>query len=305
MQLGKSVLRNALLGALVLTASHAFAGKPTDASGDYLGNGFPSGAHSNLNIHSKDPGSFVCPEIQYDENGDPIYGNVINIPEDGRGIEILIESGKKGPKGAPDAATLEVTDPCTGFGGKSDPATVRLPKNELGYAVYVNVTGKPTGEPTFTISDWGLRYVEDEAGNDLLLLGLVNENGFARIPADGPIEFTRVAGKSKAVPITDMFMWSGSVCYFDEPAEFESSYAECCADTDGDGAYDVCDLWEQDAVTLEWSCPAPAVEVLVYCHDYLDDTWVFNIADFVGYFWKVSPDGVKNLKVRFYPLPLN
>ena len=57
------------------------------------GNGAPSGAHYNLNIIGKKDG-FTCPEQEYDEFGDPIYGNVVFVPEDGEGIQILMESGR-------------------------------------------------------------------------------------------------------------------------------------------------------------------------------------------------------------------
>jgi hypothetical protein len=294
----------------LIAASGAEAGKPTDSNGDYLGNGYPSGPHFNLNIHSKDASTFVCPGIEYDEDGNPLYGNVINIPDDGRGVEILMESGSKGPKNAPATATLEVTDPCTGFDNRTDPATFRLPANAEGYAVYIKLTGKPTDEPSFWIENWGLKYVQDECGNDLLLLGLVTTDGFAQMPVAGePMEFIRTKGKSKAVPITDLFMWQGSVCYFEDPGGSDSTWTECCsmADVDGDGVLDVynaCGLWETDPDPVTGEPVCLHFEVPVYCSDYTEDTWVFNIADFVGYFWNVSTDGVKNVKLRFYPLPL-
>jgi len=57
-------------------------------------NGFPSGAHYNLNIIGKKTG-FVCPEQEYDIYQNPIYGNVVFVPEDGNG-KIYLTSGKTG-----------------------------------------------------------------------------------------------------------------------------------------------------------------------------------------------------------------
>ena len=55
-----------------------------------------------------------------------------------------------------------------------------------GYAVYACITEKPDkyGEPTATIVP-DLSYVEDEAGNDPILLGLVDRSGTATFSSDG------------------------------------------------------------------------------------------------------------------------
>jgi len=210
------------ISAVALTAAilvggtgPAQAGKP-QSNGDFLGNGFPSGPHFNLNLLGKREG-FSCPAPQFevvtDGNGDgdtgtlqsqaectaegdtcvQAFGNVIFMPRKddplsgnyGDPITILVESGRKGPKSSPDAARLEVTDWCTesftdfGANGQGDGAVMRLPKDPEGYAVYARITGKPgdgTGA-TFTFVGRELALVGDEFGNDLLLLGLVSADG--------------------------------------------------------------------------------------------------------------------------------
>ncbi len=87
-----------------------------------VNNGFPSGPHFNLNIIGKKDG-FTCPAQEY-LNGNPVYGNVIFVPEVTKNnpslqdpVQIIFESGLKGPKSAPTITELQVRDWCTGFLG--------------------------------------------------------------------------------------------------------------------------------------------------------------------------------------------
>lgn len=279
-----------LIGAAItFSASYAFATKPDE---EVNPNGFPSGAHYNLNIHGKKAG-FKPPEQQYDEYGNPIYGNNIFVPEDGQGIEIYIQSGK-GNKTA-DVTELQVIDPTAYFDG--DGAVLQLPNNPNGYRVYARALAKPTNNPEMTISP-SLSMVEDEFGNDLLYLGLVTDNGFES--ANG-VTLTRTKGKSKAVDITGLFEWTGSVCYFTEPTDGSSYTSDqiCCIDADQDGVYENCeDPVLVDTVT---TCSTDGYELLdLYCQSYLDE-WVFNIADFVEYMWSIDNNGSKLVQIRFYP----
>ncbi|MHC4519647.1 MAG: hypothetical protein ACYTAS_13740 [Planctomycetota bacterium] len=59
------------------------------------------------------------------------------------------------------------------------------PVDDKVYAVYACITEKPDkyGEPTATVVP-DLYYVEDEAGNDLILLGLVDRSGTATFSSD-------------------------------------------------------------------------------------------------------------------------
>jgi len=299
--------------AIALTAQ---ADKPVDPeTGIPFGNGFPSGPHFNLILLGK-WGAFQCPPPEYDENNNQVYGNVIFIPrEQGEDdITILMESGKKGPKNAQEITELQVTDWCSEtFDGS--PAMLRLPKNDAGYAVYARLHGKPAedGEPHVTITP-DLWYVEDEAGNDLLLLGLVDSNGVFQA-ADETLYRYDAGGKGKGVlkatDITPLFLYSGQVCYIQEDWELYcvvdgvnvcTETALCCEDTSDppDGIYDVCNpaVWDE---ILGWTCLLGGDLTIAHCRTYAD-TWVFNIGDFVGYLWDLDSTGAYNIQVRFYPL---
>lgn len=334
----KSTIILKTTAALALAISFGtHAAKPVDSDGVPFGNGFPSGGHFNLNLLGKKDG-FNCPPPEYDEAGQQVLGNVIFIPREqgNTPITVLMESGSKGPKGAPDTASLEVTDWCTesfaDYGqAKGDGATLRLPANDKGYAVYARITGKPgeEGGPDASISP-DLYYVEDETGNDLILLGLVDRDGTAQFGSDGTTitrtssDGTKGKGVQKATNITSLFEWSGEVCYVQEDT---SSYCTddagnnictnldlCCTDTDGDGVYDTCDALSSvgelvddglGGTTLQ--CPladvsgTPYLTVGAQCRLY-DNEWVFNISDFVGYLWNLDSTGAYNIQVRFYPV---
>ncbi|MEJ2429590.1 MAG: hypothetical protein P8075_11825 [Deltaproteobacteria bacterium] len=285
---------------LVLCATFLFFATPVFAvkPGEQVNpNGFPSGEHYNLNLNAK-KSDYNCTAEVFDQDGNPVYGKVIFIPQytDGfDGVGILMESGKKGPKGAPDCTTLEVVDQCAGFDG--NPAMLRLPKNENGYNVYLRAKGKPTELGQNMMIFGRLQYVEDEFGTSLIFLGTLTQNGLT-----DPL--TRPKGKTKAVDITPLFEWYGSICYEGalpvDLANPDDYSAQCCTltDSDGDGTYE------------EYSCTDPLTDLtcdtgqtLLYCTDPLDYDWIFNIGDYVGYFWDVDNNGVRSAQVRFYPVP--
>lgn len=347
----------------------ATAGKPVDSNGDFIGNGFPSGPHFNLLIHGKDPATFTCPEEKFYQqvtiDGDltddiivgdlvetcpagytcattteVIYGNVINVPRDGSEVQILVESGRKGPKSKPDATTLEVVDACT-RPFDDDAAVFRLPADPDGYAVYSRVTGKPSDSQAFQVTGRDLELVElltnpdcdptvDSCETtDLLLLGVVTEDGVF-VPSS-PDTFERVdntdgrggKGVKNAVEITNLFEFSGSVCYLygDDPActsDPDASCAEtayCCPTDPSTGAYTgECALKSDplfyDAILMGQSCDVADeegvvdwVDLTLYCRDYTD-SWIFNIADFVNVLYRLRNDETYNVQLRFYPLPL-
>ncbi|MHC4619064.1 MAG: hypothetical protein ACYTEQ_15070 [Planctomycetota bacterium] len=326
-------------GALLAFAVPANAVKPVDDHNVPFGNGFPSGKHFNLNLIAKKD-HFTCPEPQYDPcTGQQVYGNVIFIPR-GQGndpITVLMESGRKGPKGAQGISVPPVTDWCTesfpDYGSnKGDCAVIRLPANDKGYAVYARITGKPAdhGDPNLTITP-DLVYVEDEAGNDLILLGLVDRQGIATFASDG-VTITRTdidtpasgkpgKGAQKATNVTALFQWTGEVCYV-QPDSYiycEDEYGNyicspldlCCVDQEGDSVYEHCELLTDvgvlapDGTTL--LCPLsdpdgyPYLPITADCRSY-ENEWVFNIADFVGYLWDIDSTGPYVIKVQFYPL---
>jgi hypothetical protein len=357
----------------------ASAGKPTKGEdGPYIGNGFPSGPHFNLNIHGKNE-NFTCPAAKYEwtllddpvpddgliagdvvigeacpagyscSQGDQVFGNVINIPQDGQGVQILVESGRKGPKSKETTTNLEVTDWCADIGGDNDAAEFRLPADPDGYAVYARVTGKPTEDPWFEIYDRSFDLVEVECDSedtsdncalhgtyDLLLLGVVHEDGTFTPGTDGTLERVDTTdgrggkGVKNATDITGLFEFTGSVCYIydtdpacEDPDFLCTATTFCCATDVFTGEYVVgfdgvsCqdkfssgyfsyldednveqfDCNVQDTEFIDW------VEQDLYCRDYVE-SWIFNIADFVNVLFDVNNHGAYNVQFRFYPLPL-
>jgi hypothetical protein len=268
-----------------------------------INNGFPSGPHYNLNIIGKKD-AFTCPPAETDANGAPIYGNVIFVPEvtlNDRSLQdptqIYFESGLKGPKSAPTITELQVRDWCTGFLGTGS-ATLLLPKNDAGYDVYARALAKPTNNPNVMI-DPSLVWLQDELGNDLYYLGTLGSVDYF---SWGTNTFYRKKGKSPGLDITPLFEYSGEVCYLTAPLD-STGYTEkplCGLDTNIDGIYE--DIVLADYVTYPTTgCPTSYVLIPVgYCRAY-NESWVFNIADFVQYLWGLDNSGVKLLQIRFYP----
>jgi len=252
-------------------ASMSYAGKPEGGQGVFLGNGFPSGLHYNLNIIAKKAGfvcpaqKFLCPDgvTEVEDCADcpaaaadapacqPIYGGVIFVPQEpgNQPISILMESGAKGPKGNPGATALEVTDWCTDTLDGSG-ASFRLPANDQGYAVYARIVGDPKQNPQFEFTNPTLKYVTDDGGNPLILLGYVSNNtvygseGQVLSRYDNTQKGKRV---QNATNITPFFNWNGSVCYTD-PLDIATyctdgtcaPYQFCCMDSDSDSLYEYC-----------------------------------------------------------------
>lgn len=286
--MGKLMKETILACILIfLVAGYAHCTRPgSEISPD----GFPSGEHFNLNIIAK-KGDFSCPAVSNDAYGDPVYGNAVFIPEYPEyNVQIVMESGSKGPTSAPGVTELQVTDTCTGF-TPNDPAILRLPKNEKGYRVYARVLGKPSKDEgdlrTIGIYDPEFVLVQDELGNDLLYLGLVTDRGFLTTSAS----FVRTSAKSRATDITGLFQWSGRVCHLTAPDDFTLPDS-CCAGPNSDGIFDQCSPMTEGSL-----CGGTPV----YCMEYLNE-WVFSIGDFVESLWNVDSNGAKLLQVRFYPL---
>ncbi len=287
---------------MAVAACPALAGKPLDGGGLPFGNGFPSGEHYNLNIIGK-KADFGCPAAEVDASGNPVVGNVIFFPrvQGNDAITILVESGSKGPRGATGTTTLEVTDWCTesfpdAGAATGDGATFRLPANAGGYAVYARITGKPgdDGMPTVTFGEGELAYVEDEAGNDLILVGSFKD-GTTTIYRTGEVTTTSGKGVRKATDITGLFQWSGLVCSV--PDDLSLATTELCCQTDTAGNYVDCQVPETAGV-----CPVDYQLVQATCTEYPEPTWVFNIADFVGYLWNLDTTGAYVVQLRFYPV---
>jgi hypothetical protein len=360
----KAVSIPLVLLACVFSLGSAHAGKPIKDDGSFLGNGYPSGPHYNMHFHGK-ADTFNCPEPQYyyEVTVDPViadeyvigdlvkscpelytcvltdqeyFGNVINMPRDGTEVQVLVESGRKGPKSNPDASTLEVTDWCT-RPFDSDPAVFRLPSNADGYAVYSRVTGKPVDGQTFEVLGRSLERVEIACDSeledctgisvyDLLLLGVVNETGvFVPLGGDGAEDFQRVdtldnrggKGSKIATEITSMFEFTGSVCYIyaDDPAcdGGDCAATDLCCPVDVSGDYTGACVDKTNSMftdlDLNQTCSFADdgttfwLDETFYCRDYTGE-WIFNIADFVDVLFDIKNNGSYNINLRFYPLPL-
>jgi hypothetical protein len=275
-------------------------------------NGFISGPHYNLNIIGKKDG-FVCPEKIYDEFGKEIYGNVIFVPEVGSDIKINMQSGK-GTRFATQTE-LQVLDPCTlepdYTPGDDFAATLQLPKSEKGYWVFARALAKPgtDGSRNMDFLGTGVTMVQDDANNDLWYLGSLTSDGTVCKNTDGEevsCSLIRSKGQSKAINVTQLFQWTGDVCYFDQTdalADYTTKQLCCSVDsTDVDQDGITGEYYDCSLVTDPLTCVAPQVLVNAYCSVYTQD-WVFNIADFVQYFWSLDNSGVKLVQVRFYPIP--
>ena len=311
----KKILIVALTLSLILSLSigisPVMAAKPQPVIS--MSNGFPSGPHFNLNLHGKKAG-FV---------GDgEVGGKSVFILEYGVST-IEIVSNKKAS-----LTELTVLDKLAeAFDG--DPALVQLPHEAEGYYVFVRILGKPNnGKTDGEQSDILLypnpipRICNDDPLNPdpdfptytdpneaLLALGLVTTHGVYELTSAGLERFeptaTKGKGKSKAIDITGLFMWSGWVL-------------DASLDTDGpegvpDGVideYDVPTAYDElanggngngiiDTFELEnWLADQEALGLATY-HD---NEWIFNIADLVVQEQTVTNDGTKLLQIRFYPV---
>ncbi len=268
-------------------------------------NGYPSGAHYNLNIHGKDPNTFNCDSTP--------GGNSVFIDEEGDSTIKYISNKKSS------VTTLIAQDPCAEvFDG--NPVEVQIPSEDQGYYVFGRVPGnhQNTGGESSLIMvpnpnieacndtvegnpDFGdLTSCPDD---DLVALGLVTSNGVFDlqnqefVPVDNSAnEKGKGQGKSKAVDITGLFLWTGDVCddSFDTNGDGEITIDDLpdadgdgfIDDLNGDGVIDELDL----AIYLETNCT------------HIDSKWVFSVADLVVVDNTITNDNVKLLKLRFYPV---
>jgi hypothetical protein len=271
-----------------------------------MSNGYPSGAHHNLNIHGKT--NFTCDSTE--------GGNSVFISEYGVSTISYVTNRKSS------VTELTALDKCAeDFDG--DPAKVQLPYEFEGYYVFATIKGKPNNghnaeESSVILSPNLVREAcndTDPANPDfptytecpddsLLALGLIVGNNLYEATNVGFVRFenqdTSGKGKSKAKDITDLFMWTGWV--------FDATL-----DVNGDGEIN------QDDVTLEYDLMANGgnengvIDLFEFENwrsdqevdgmaTYYEDEWILNIADLVVTDQTISNDGTKLLKVRFYPV---
>jgi hypothetical protein len=336
---------------MIFMMGSAFAVKPTvEGYPPVNPNGFPAGEHFNLNIHGM-KADFVCPDKYDGSNGcedhTNDFGTCVDTDGDGVGdtwkysnslfipkntvddVTILMETGKSGGKGKKNndlvLDSIVVKDPCS-FGA-NDPAVFQLPPAKNGYWVFWRALANHTDNPSLTISDFGVNFFEDGDGNKLYYAGTVGPNTVSST-TNGTTTITRTKGQSTAVNITSLFTFTGDICYLtpedcpgyvDEanPGDCFTTFL-CCADLDGDGAYDVCELREDseldDNEVVDSDDPCidrdldndtivdDLVEKIGTCKTYTEEP-IFNIADFMQFFMNVDNNGLKLLQLRFYAIP--
>jgi len=161
---------------------------------------------------------------------------------------------------------------------------------------------------------------EDQGGDaiscedqTLVGLGLVNNKGAFKKTEEGLERFgdesAKGKGKSKAVEITDLFIWSGVVC----DASLDISGPEGIPDGVLTQIHDFPALTEDD---VEAAATAAGVfteddaiddaEFQAYlatldeCTEFTDE-WVFNVADIVLYGFTYENNGSSLTQIRFYP----
>jgi hypothetical protein len=271
-------------------------------------NGFPSGTHYNLNIIGKKVGFNGCDIAIDPETNLPVYGGVVFTPQGSleapAGGDLLFRSGS-GRKAfvidGLDPSALQVTDPCvTAF--DEDPAEIVLPPSANGYWVYARALGKLTDNPYMTIKPNLIQV--SSADDTVTYLGLVTSDGFTR--ADGYTVTRKKGGKSNAaININDLFSWSGYVCYTvnpmtigltDDPSVYP--FIDMCATDTSDPLDGVPDAIMEPA---DGECTDTSYTLTqLYCREYENEQWLFNIADFVDYFVDIDNNGAKLVQIRFY-----
>lgn len=282
----------------------AMAAKPLDVIP--LSNGYPSGPHFNLNIHGKT--DYTCDGIE--------GGNSVFISEYGDSTISYVTNRKSS------ITELTVLDKCAeAFDG--DPAQVQIPYESEGYWVFASVKAKPNNgnnaeESSIILSPNLVREAcndTDPANPDfptytecpddsLLALGLVVGSNVYEATDVGLVRFqdsdAKGKGKSKGVDITDLFKWTGYV--------FDAGL-----DSNGDGVIDLSDVPPEYDLLENGGNGNGIIDDLEYDNwlsdqeaaglaTYYEDEWILNIADLVVTDQTISNDGVKLLKIRFYPV---
>lgn len=275
-------------------------------------NGFPSGEHFNLNIHGK----------KSDYNCDPASGgNSIFVPEWGTSIIEFISNNKAS------LTELVAIDRCAEQ-FDNDPAQVQLPREDDGYWVFARILAKPNNgpdkEPSQVIlyprpdllqlcnDDNGTGFAidgfdqftscSDSNIDGVMPLGLITNSGTFKQTEQGLERFDSTAttgkGKSKAIDITPMFIWSGYIC--EATLDIAEPFGEITpADVESDATllalYDTNIVDDMiDDVEFQTFLDAECM--------FSDEQWVFSLADLVVYGLEYENKGSKLVQIRFYPV---
>jgi hypothetical protein len=299
-------------------------------------NGFPSGPHFNLNIHGKKP-DYTC-------DSEPGGGSVF-VPEDGDS-EIQIIQNKKSSiseltvhdKCAFDDEVVKVQLPQGHYQVYArilaKPAKQNEPREVSFFPKLIEACNDITdydidddGDVDFydlllapfdqdlngdgdvnqdDVDIWTSTFGDliECTDSSLIALGIVTGNSaFTR---DGRT-LERTKGKSKAVDVTEMFMYSGIVfdtsLDFDGDGDLDLDDFIATTDLDGDRSLDNHDLDGNGDVDQEdFNVWIDDLEQAGLVLDYRKDPiWVFDLADLVVYGWDYKNNGSKLTQIRFYP----
>jgi len=322
------------LVALLVGATGVMAAKPPHAGeGNQFiprPNGFPAGQHFNLNIHGKDPETFVCDATP---GGKSLFVALYGAST------IQYVSNKKAS-----VYDLTVLDPCAmpeSYGGDGV-AKVQLPYQVLvddvptpagGYYVYARILAKPNNgndantEPRSNIilypntvaeacndpgnPEFG-NYTECPEDPELMLGLIVGENLYVPDPENEQLyrfedPSAKGRGKSTAVNITRLFIYTGWV-------------VDATLDVNEDGIIDINDVpvadygenmpgenrdYNNDGVEDEADVEAWLTDMAALAEPkawYFANEWIFNIADLVITEQGLMNDGTRLVQIRFYPV---
>ena len=282
----------------------AMAAKPLPVIG--FSNGYPSGPHDNLNIHGKS--DFICDVSE--------GGNSVFISEYGDSTITYVTNRKSS------VTELIVLDKCAESFDET-PAKVQLPYESEGFYVFAAIKATPNNgnnaeQSSVILSPNLVRQACNDTdpanpdfptytecpSDDLLALGLIVGNNVYEATDIGFVRFedpdAKGRGKSTGKDITDLFKWTGWV--FDASLDL---IADGIIDTnDVPLTYDLVENGGNgsgvidDAEYENWLDVQNAAGLATY----YENEWILNIADLVVTDQNISNDGVKLLKLRFYPV---
>jgi hypothetical protein len=334
-----------LLAVLVLGVSVAMAGKPVDVL--EWSNGFPSGPHFNLNIHGKNPdyfcdsepggGSVFVPEYGYSEI-QMIQNKKSSITEltvhdkcafDDGVVKVQLPQGhyqvyarilakpKKNGESREVSFYPKLIEACndtTVYDPNNDGV---VDVNDL-YLLDTNGDGVVddlddpdlNGDGIVDQNDvdlWTSIFGNMIECTDSTLIGLGIVTGTDAFTRDGQ-SLDRTKGKTKAVNVTDMLMYSGIVfdTSLDQDLDGDLDYQDfIVTDYNGDGVVDELehdlDL-DGDVDSTDFELWIDELELAGLVLDYrTNPIWVFDLADLVVYGWDYENNGSKLVQIRFYP----
>lgn len=307
------------------------AGKPAEVV--EWSNGFPSGPHFNLNIHGKKPdytcdsepggGSVFVPEYGYSEiqiiqNKKSSISELtvhdkcafdddvvkVQLPKGHYQVyaRILAKPKKNGefrevsfsPKLIEACNDITNYDP-TGDGivNVDDLLLVDINGDGLIDALDNHDLNNDGVVDQLDVDIWTSTFGDmiECADSALIGLGIVTGNGAFTQDSQS---LERTKGKSKAVNITEMLMYSGIVfdTSLDLNGDGDLTLDDLTDDQDGDGDIDLVDF-EMWIDTLE------NANLVVDART--EPIWIFDIADLVVYGWNYQNNGSKLVQIRFYP----